>query len=60
MLSKRGIEISSAKTWLDSGAQPEMYNGGLFWGFGGKALICQRLEIGEQLLSLEICIFLPK
>ena len=30
MLLKHDIEIRSAKTWLDSDAQPEMYNEGCF------------------------------
>ena len=34
MLSKHGIEIRSAKTWLDSDAQPKMYNGGYFGELG--------------------------
>ena len=34
MLSKHGIEIGSAKAWLDSDAQPEMYNGGCFGDLG--------------------------
>ena len=45
MLSKRGIEINSAKTRLDSDAQPKVYNRGLGaklsptggWRFGRNA-----------------------
>ena len=36
MLSKRGIEIRSAKTLLDSGTQPHMYNGVGVVIFGGS------------------------
>ena len=34
MLSKHSMEIRSAKTWLDSDAQPEIYNRGVsgIWG----------------------------
>ena len=46
MLSKRGKEISRAKTWLDSSAPPDMYNWGLFREFGGKPPIHWRLEVG--------------
>ena len=47
MLLKHGIEISGAKTRLDSGAQPEMYNeGGVFRGSGGTFPIFRRLEVG--------------
>ena len=34
MVSKHGIEIRRAKIWLDSDAKTEMFNGGVFRGFG--------------------------
>ena len=61
MLSKREKESRSTKTRLDSVAQPEMYNGGLFWGVGGKAPIRRRLEVGKKRPQCsKICTYLQK
>ena len=46
MLLKHGMEINIAKTWLDSDAQLEIYNEGVFRGSGGTSPICRRLEVG--------------
>ena len=50
MLSKHGIDIRRAKTWLNLDAQLEMYNGVGCSGDLGHIPICRRLEVGEERL----------